>query len=44
MDGQVISFSYKEVFGKAGPCSPTRLYFRGVEVLGKANRANAESP
>ena len=44
MDGQLISLSYKEMFGKAAPCPPTCLYFRRVEVRGKAIRANSESP
>ena len=44
MDGQVISLSYKEVFGKAATCPPTCLYFRRVKVLWKAIRANSESP
>ena len=35
MDGQVISLSYKEVFGKAAHCSHTWLYLRRVEVVGK---------
>ena len=44
MDGQLISLSYKELFGKAAPCPRTCLYFRRVEVLWKAIRANSDSP
>ena len=43
MDGQAIFLSYKEAFGKAAPCPPTCLYFRRLEVPGKAIRANSSS-